>query len=65
MNGETPQLVVNGGDWKVSLLCSGEYGLISEAVAPGFEYDDNEIATVEMVRQLFPELVSLLDPYIK
>ena len=65
MKGETPQLVVNGGDWKVSLLCLGEYGLISEAVVPGFEYEDNEIATAEMVRQLFPELVSRLDQYTK
>ncbi|RLA43573.1 MAG: cupin domain-containing protein [Gammaproteobacteria bacterium] len=65
INGQLPQLVVNGGDWKVSQLCSGEYGLISEAVAPGFEYEDNEIATSELVKLTFPDLASRLDKYIK
>lgn len=60
MNGEVPQLVVNGGDWKVSQLCSGEYGLISEAVAPGFEYEDNEIATPGMVCSCFRSLCRVL-----
>ena len=64
-NGALPQLVVKGGVWKASRLCSGEYGLISEAVAPGFEYEDNEIATLEMANHLFPELTSYLDEYIR
>ena len=64
-NGELPQLVVKGGDWKASQLCSGEYSLISEAVAPGFEYEDNEIATLEVINQLFPGLVSCLEKYMK
>lgn len=65
MNGEVLQLVVKGEDWKASCLCSGEYALISEAVAPGFEYNDNEIATPEMVLQTFPGLESYLDKYVK
>ncbi len=63
--GESLQFVVNAGDWKVSQLCSGEYGLLSEAVTPGFEYQDNEIATSDMVRRLFPSLLPRLDKYIK
>jgi predicted cupin superfamily sugar epimerase len=58
VNGETPQLLVKGGDWKLSQLCSGEYGLISEAVAPGFEYADNVIASAELVRRWFPKRVT-------
>ncbi|MCI5118671.1 MAG: cupin domain-containing protein [Candidatus Electrothrix sp. LOE1_4_5] len=66
-NGETLQLLVPSGWWKASRLCIGEidYGLISEAVAPGFEYADNEIATEGLVQQLFPNIKTQLDSYIK
>ncbi|MCW5212139.1 cupin domain-containing protein [Desulfobulbus sp. TB] len=66
-NGETLQLLVPGGWWKASQLCEGkaDYGLISEAVSPGFEYTDNEIATEEQVQQLFPEVALQLRSYIK
>ncbi len=63
--GEQPQLLVRGGDWKQSQLCFNQedqhhsdpywYGLISEAVAPGFEYEDNEIATTEQAQALLAE----------
>ncbi|MCI5178242.1 MAG: cupin domain-containing protein [Candidatus Electrothrix sp. AW3_4] len=64
---ETLQLLVPGGWWKASRLCAGEsdYGLISEAVAPGFEYADNEIATEGLVQQFFPNIKTQLDSYIK
>ena len=64
---ESLQLLVPGGWWKASQLCAGEsnYGLISEAVSPGFEYADNEIATEEQIQQLFPDIKSALDQYIK
>ncbi len=38
--GQQPQLVVPSGWWKASELTSGQFGLISEAVSPGFEYED-------------------------
>ena len=65
--GETLQLLVPGGWWKASRLCEGKanYGLISEAVSPGFEYKDNEIATKELVQQLFPKIQSQLNQFIK
>lgn len=62
--GEVPQLLVRGGEWKASLLCSGQYGLISEAVSPGFEYDDNEVAKLEVIKKLYPDLISRLSEYI-
>ena len=65
VNGQFPQLLVKGGDWKVAQLCSGDYGLISEAVAPGFDYEDNEIATLEQLDSLFPHLVESLKAFIK
>lgn len=46
---EQLQLVVKAGHWKVSQLLQQKeqavnYGLITEAVTPGFEYSDNTIA---------------------
>lgn len=42
--GETMQLLVPGGTWKACYLLEGDYGLISEAVTPGFEYEDMRLA---------------------
>lgn len=64
-HGETLQLLVPGGCWKASRLCGGEYALISEAVAPGFDYADNELATEEMARRNWPALQDRLAPYLK
>ncbi|MCI5130106.1 MAG: cupin domain-containing protein [Candidatus Electrothrix sp. EH2] len=64
-NGENLQLLVPGGWWKASRICDGDYALISEAVSPGFEYADNEIATEEQIQRFFPEIKSMLDIFIK
>ncbi|MCI5223062.1 MAG: cupin domain-containing protein [Candidatus Electrothrix sp. AR4] len=64
-NGEMLQLLVPGGWWKASYLYEGEYALISEAVSPGFEYADNEIATDDLVQRKFSDIKSVLDAYIK
>ena len=63
--GELLQLVVKGGDWKASQLCSDEFGLISEAVSPGFDYADNEIANLETFNLLHPDLVSRIRTFIR
>lgn len=62
--GQVFQMTVPGGYWKTSLLTRGEYGLISEAVAPGFDYRDRELASVETITMQFPHLLSELTPYI-
>ncbi len=41
--GQRPQLLVPGGTWKACELKTGEFGLISEAVAPGFDYADMQL----------------------
>ena len=56
--GHQLQLTVKGGEWKASQLLAGEFGLVSEAVAPGFDYQDNEIARKEQFSQQFPDLVA-------
>ncbi len=53
--GEQLQLLVPGGFWKASQLLCGEYGLISEAVCPGFDYDDHTMAVAADIQRQFPE----------
>ena len=63
--GEIPQLLVPGGYWKAAVLESGEYGLLGESVAPGFDYRDLELATAEHFQTSFPNLWSELSAYVK
>ena len=53
--GQQLQLMVTGGSWKASRLRGGEYGLISEAVAPGFVYEDMVMGECERLLDLFPQ----------
>ncbi|WP_303674982.1 cupin domain-containing protein [Vampirovibrio chlorellavorus] len=62
--GQVFQMTVPGGYWKASLLASGDFGLISEAVCPGFDYRDRELATPATVRGAFPQHWGALAPYV-
>lgn len=62
--GQSPQIIVKGGCWKASKLNEGEYGLLSEAVSPSFEYEDMELASSNTMKQLFPEIYERILPYI-
>ena len=64
--GEVPSFTALGGWWKAShVLAPGATDcLISEAVAPGFRYDDHEMATVEGIAAAHPHLAAQLQPYI-
>ncbi len=53
---EQLQLTVAGGYWKASRLIQGEYGLLSEAVAPGFDYADMTLANMQQMQRDFPQL---------
>jgi predicted cupin superfamily sugar epimerase len=63
--GEQLQLLVKGGCWKTSVLEAGEFGLISEAVSPGFEYEDMALITKPELQTRFPKLWPELQNYIK
>jgi uncharacterized protein len=63
--GEVLQLLVPGGYWKAAILEAGEYGLIGEAVAPGFDYRDMTIAKADEIRAQFPSLWDELSPYVR
>lgn len=59
------QLVVPGGYWKASQLLEGEFALISEAVAPGFDYNDMQLANQQLIEKEFPELYNELKHLIR
>lgn len=63
--GEVAQLLVPKCYWKAAVLETGEFGLLGESVAPGFDYRDLEIAQSDSFQALFPELWSELAPYVK
>ncbi len=63
--GETGQLLVPGGYWKAAVLEQGEFGLLGESVAPGFDYRDMDLATADYFQTAFPDLFPELSPYIK
>jgi predicted cupin superfamily sugar epimerase len=63
--GHQLQLAVRGGTWKASRLGDGDYGLISEAVAPGFEYEDMSLGKRDSLLELFPQHAGLIDAFAR
>jgi purine nucleoside permease/predicted cupin superfamily sugar epimerase len=61
--GQQMQMMVKGGTWKASkITTTGKYGygLIGEAVAPGFEYADMQLGkTANLIKQ-FPQHEALI-----
>ena len=53
-----PFLFVKAGDWKTTELLDGEtdYGMVSEAVTPGFEWEDTTMGKKSEMKNLFPEI---------
>jgi hypothetical protein len=60
--GQRLQLTVPGGIWKASSLGEGPhgYGLISEAVSPGFDYADMTLGDAAALAETFPEHAGLV-----
>lgn len=61
--GQCLQLYVPGGIWKASRLMQGAagFGLISEAVSPGFDFADMEMGDRQKLGQQFPEHRALIE----
>lgn len=62
--GQLLQMTVPGGVWKASKVSTSGlygYGLISEAVTPGFEYEDMTLGDRLMLGTLFPEHTDLFE----
>ena len=64
-NGDVHQLVVRGGCWKACSMEKGEFALIGEAVAPGFDFNDFEFGTTNYFQKNFPKIFEQCLPYIK
>jgi len=64
--GQVVSFTAPGGWWKTShVLAPGATDcLISEVVAPGFRYDDHEMASVAGIAAAHPELLGRLRPFI-
>lgn len=63
--GQQLQLTVKGGTWKASHLPSGDYGLVSEAVSPGFEYQDMQLGENRALLEAFPQHRTLIEAYTR
>lgn len=62
--GHQMQMMVKGGTWKASKTSTDGmygYGLIGEAVAPGFEYSDMQLGKTAMLLKQFPEHKILIE----
>lgn len=59
------QLLVPGGFWKATQLKQGEFGLLSEAVCPGFDFSDMQLASHQQMQQDFPALIQEISHLIK
>ncbi|MBO1257017.1 cupin domain-containing protein [Alteromonas sp. 5E99-2] len=61
--GQKFQLIVPGGVWKASTIgtkANHGYGLIGEAVAPGFEYEDMALGDTQELINEFPKHKKLI-----
>ena len=67
--GQHLQLLVPGGTWKASAwiaeYSSAGYGLVSEAVCPGFDFADHRMADTEHIKARYPQHWSTLAPLIR
>lgn len=63
--GQVLQKIVKAEYWKASILESGEFGLLSEAVCPEFDYRYWTMAKPEALKSQFPHLWDNIAPYIK
>ncbi|QRK81911.1 cupin domain-containing protein [Pseudomonas granadensis] len=63
LSGQHLQLPVPGGIWKASRLMDGPhgFGLISEAVSPGFDFADMEMADRGKLTAQFPQHRALIE----
>jgi predicted cupin superfamily sugar epimerase len=63
VGGEAFQFVVPGGWWKASEISPDGYygyGLISEAVSPGFDFDDMRLGDFTSLSKQFPDQKQLI-----
>jgi len=55
LRGQQLQMLVPGGWWKATELIDGEFGLLSEAVCPGFDFADMQLANFADINAAYPQ----------
>tara|TARA_R110000744_G_scaffold238172_4_gene355619 strand:+ start:10905 stop:11528 length:624 start_codon:yes stop_codon:yes gene_type:complete len=60
-NGQQLQLAVPGGTYKAAELTTGTYGLVSEAVAPGWEKEDMIDVSSDELLEKFPQHKNIIE----
>ncbi len=68
--GHKLQLIVPGGTWVSTEILTREgaveeFGIVSEAVTPGFEYSDMVLATKEVIQSQYPQHWNTLRKFIR
>lgn len=59
--GEALQVVIPAGSWFASRVAEGEYVLCGCTVAPGFDFEDFELAERGQLQQQFPAYTPLIE----
>ena len=62
--GGQPQLIVPGGVYKACKVEGESWGMIGEAVSPGFDYRDRTLMSEKALKDLFPQHVEGLKQYV-
>lgn len=70
LEGDVMQLPVDGHEYKAARLIEGEYVLLGETVAPGFDYADMIMVSVSQLKARLgddcdPELLAFAQPQVK
>lgn len=63
LRGEKPQVICPANICKAYDLMDGEYALVGEAVAPGFEYEDMCMPTLSELKIKYPSEITMLEKY--
>ena len=65
-NGEVPQATIPANTWFASSVMKQKgYSLVSCTVAPGFDFEDFELASRENLLQEFPNLKEIIQKFTK
>ncbi len=60
-----PELVVSGGVFKGSEVIGGGWGMIGEAVSPGFDYRDRTLASKTDIATKYPQHIATLSKFLR
>lgn len=63
LSGQKPQVIVPKGTWQGSMVVEGDYkyALMGTTAAPGFEFEDFELAEREELVKIYPQYKGLIE----